>query len=486
MKKILAILMIFLVFSSCTKKLEDLNQNTKDPVKVTGESLFTGAQKHLFDQMTTPNVNLNIWRMFTQQWTETTYLDEANYDIITRPIPGSHWNILYRDVLKNLDESAKVIGATSYPDPSPAIQKNRLAVVEIMTIYTWSILVETFGNVPYTQALNVNNVTPAYDDGLTIYKDLINRLNKAIGKMDPAWGSIGAADNMYEGDVAGWLKFANSLKLRMGLLLADIPSEAAFVKTTVEAAAPGVIASNADNARLVYLNAQPNTNPIYDNLVASGRNDFVPANTLVDSMNNLADPRRAYYYTQVDTSTTPGEVKLAYVGGIYGESNNFFSYSHVSDKIETPSFEAMIFDYAETELLLADAVERGFAVGGTAADHYNAGVKASINYWGGSDADAATYLANPRVAYATAQGTFKEKIGMQLWFALYNRGFESWTEWRRFDYPLLVAPPQATSAIPLRLTYPVSEQTLNGASRAAAAAAIGGDAVDTKLFWDKF
>ena len=73
-----------------------------------------------------------------------------------------------------------------------------------------------------------------------------------------------------------------------------------------------------------------------------------------------------------------------------------------------------------------------------------------------------------------------------MWFALYNRGFESWTEWRRFDFPVLVAPSTAESDVPVRLTYPVTEQTLNGANRAAAATAIGGDDVATKLFWDKY
>jgi hypothetical protein len=475
MKKILAIFLLFLVFSSCTKKLEDLNVNTKDPVTVTGESLFTGAQKNLFDQMTTPNVNNNIWRMFTQQWTETTYLDEANYDITTRPIPGTHWNILYRDVLKDLTESAKIIGTTTYPDASPAIQVNRLAEIEIMTIYTWSILVETFGNVPYSQAFDVENETPAYDDGLTIYKDLITRLNAAIGKLDANWGGLGAADNMYQGSGAGWLKFANSLKLRMGLTLSDIAAESALAKATIEAAAPNVISSNDQNAKLVYLSAQPNTNPVYDNLVASGRNDFVAANTLVDAMNTLADPRRQFYFTMVEG---------AYVGGIYGESNNFFAYSHVSDKIEAPTFEAMIFDYAETEFLLADAAARGFAVGGTAAEHYATAIGASIRYWGGSDAEVTAYLADPSVAYSTAAGDFKQKIGTQMWIALYNRGFESWTEWRRFDFPVLTPPETAETGIPLRLTYPVTELTLNGANRAAAAAAIGGDDVATKLFWD--
>ena len=103
MKKILALLLVILMFSGC-KKLEDLNENTKDPTDVTGESLFTGAQKNVFDQMVSTNVNLNIFRMFAQYWTETTYTDEANYDLVTRTIPDNHWDIRYRDVRKDLAE----------------------------------------------------------------------------------------------------------------------------------------------------------------------------------------------------------------------------------------------------------------------------------------------------------------------------------------------------------------------------------------------
>ena len=74
---------------------------------------------------------------------------------------------------------------------------------------------------------------------------------------------------------------------------------------------------------------------------------------------------------------------------------------------------------------------------------------------------------------------------MQKWLALYNRGYEAWTEWRRLDAPSLEAPPEALSVIPVRYTYPIFEQTLNGANWEAASSAIGGDNVGTKLFWDK-
>ncbi|MEI6436666.1 MAG: SusD/RagB family nutrient-binding outer membrane lipoprotein, partial [Bacteroidota bacterium] len=67
MKKIVILLLALLMFSAC-KKLGDLNENTKDPTNVTGESLFTGAQKNLFDQMVSTNVNENVYRLFVQYW----------------------------------------------------------------------------------------------------------------------------------------------------------------------------------------------------------------------------------------------------------------------------------------------------------------------------------------------------------------------------------------------------------------------------------
>ena len=478
MKKISIIISVFIILSSCTK-LEDLNKNTKDPSSVTGESLFTGAQKNLFDQMVSANVNMNIFRMFAQYWTETTYIDEANYDLMTRTIPDNHWDVLYRDVLKDLKESAKVIGETDYPtDASPAVKQNRLAIVEVLSVYSWSVLVETFGDIPYDQALDIDNFHPVYDDGLYIYKALIARLNVAIANMDDTYGSFDVGDNMYQGNVTGWIKFANSLKLRMGMLLSDVDN--GYAQTVVEeAVAASLIASNTEKAQIIYLGASPNSNPVYDDLVASGRNDFVAANTIVDFMDSLADPRMPFYFTYAPGTTT-------YIGGLYGESNDFASYSHVADNILLATAPGIIFDYTEVEFLLAEACEKGYNVGGTAESHYNAAITASITDWGGTTTDATTYLAQADVAYTTAGGTYLQKIGVQKWIAMYNRGFEAWQSWRKFDYPVLIAPPEAVSDVPVRFTYPISEQTLNGTNWTAASSHLGplGDDVAQKLFWD--
>ena len=82
-----------------------------------------------------------------------------------------------------------------------------------------------------------------------------------------------------------------------------------------------------------------------------------------------------------------------YVGGIYGTNNTYAQKSHVGDVFHDPTLEGLILDYAEVEFLLAEAKERGFTVAGTAAEHYNAGITASMEYWGVDDADITAYLA---------------------------------------------------------------------------------------------
>ncbi|QNM84252.1 SusD/RagB family nutrient-binding outer membrane lipoprotein [Polaribacter pectinis] len=482
MKKIL-ILIAAVIITSCSDNLESLNQNIKDPSEVPGESLFTGAQKNLVDQMVDLNVNNNNTKLWSQFLQETTYTDESNYDQVGRNIPGTHWSVLYKDVLKDLDEAGKVIAATTYPLAADAeLTPNKLQVIEILKVYTYSILVETFGDVPYTESLDIENLLPKYDDGLTVYKDLVARLTAAINALDTSKGSFGSADNIYGGDVASWKKFAASLKLRMGILLSDVDN--AFAKSTVESAVTsGVFTSNADNANFKYLSADPNTHPVHANLVLSGRHDFVAAETIVNMMNTLNDPRRALYFLEV-----PGG---GYVGGEIGATSNYSSHSHVSAQVEAAQAPGVILDYSEVEFLLAEASARTFNVGGSAKGHYDTAIEASIINWGGTAADAATYLAEPSVDYnlalasSTAATPWKEVIGNQKWISLFNRGFEAWTSIRLLDFPFMITPADALSGYPNKYTYPVVEQTLNGANYSAAVSAIGTDTAEQKLFWDK-
>lgn len=473
MKKIFIYLLSLMVLTSCVDNLDDFNVDEKRASQVPAATLFTGALKSLTDVMTTPNVNTNNYRFYVQHWTSTQYLDEPRYNMTSRTIPQAMFQTLYRDVLADLNDAKRLIQENEAI--LAEVRSNQLAQAEIIEVYTWSILLNTFGNVPYSQALDPDVSLPAYDDAATVYNDILDRLDAALQLIEPTANGFGDADVIYDSDMAMWVKFGNSLKLKLAMVIADVDPDQA--KTLVEAAAPNVFTSNADNAAFPYLPNPPNNNPVSDalNPIRTAREDYVPANTLVDAMNALEDPRRASYFTQI------GGV---YKGGRYGFTNSYAELSHVHGDIIALDFEALLLDYVEVEFLLAEAVERGFNVGGTAAAHYNAAVTASFDYWGVTG--AAAYLAKPQVNYATASGDWKQKIGTQKWIALYSRGFDAWLEWRRLDAPNLL-PPAVEGldlTVPTRLIYPVNEQTLNGANRNAAAAAIGGDESSTKLWWD--
>jgi hypothetical protein len=487
MKRILYFLPILLVLavSSCTDKFEDFNTDTKNPDAVPGESLFTNAQKELSDYINNTNVNINIFKLIAQYWTETTYTDEANYDLITRNISANIYNRNYLRVLKDLDEAKSLIETTEVLSSEEAAKNNKLQIIEMMNVYVYAHLVDAFGAVPYTDALNIDNVYPTYDSGEDIYADLFSRLDAAIDAMDPEAGSFDDADIYYEGDAGAWIKFGNTLKIRMAITTADANSS--FSKTAVEEAVAGAFTSNDDDCLLAYQQASPNYNQLYADLVASGRHDFVPANTIVDIMNDMEDPRSdAYFADKIDTSSVDGVEKLAYVGGDYGYSNSFGQCSHIGVAIQEPTFSGIMLTYSELCFYLAEAAERGYSVNGTAEEWYDKGIEASFDYWGVSGADA--YLAKPEVAYTTATGTWKEKIGLQSWLANYTRGATAYNTWRRLDYPVFNLPENAESYddIPVRFTFPVNEQTLNATNYSAASEMIGGDLISTKIFWDLY
>lgn len=468
-----------LLLVACRKNMTDLNRNPKVATSVQGEMLFSNAEKALADVLTTPNVNTGIFELIAQYWAETTYPQESQYDLGNRDIPLNWWNALYRDVIQDFNQSILLM-RQQQADPAllPAEKvayKNKIAIAKVMRAYAFSILVNTFGDIPYTEALQGRaNTTPKYDDQKTVYYALLDTIDVSIKDMDLSGDSFGEADLIYSGDISAWYKFANSIKLKLGMVIADVdPGKSASI---VESAAPNVFTSNDDNALLRYTSTPPNVNPIWTNLVQSGRNDFVAANTLVDTMNAHKDPRRQFYFTTVGTTGN-------YIGGVYGAGNAFKNFSHPSAKVEAADFPAILMDYAEVELLLAEGAARGMNVGGTAQEHYNTGVTASIEFWGGTAADAETYLSNPINQFDAAN--WKKSIGVQAWINYYTRGFDAWLEQRRLDYPRLIAPPSAVTPYPVRYTYPSTEENLNP-NYAAAAAAIGGDEVTTKLFWDKF
>lgn len=477
MKKLVYIILGTLTLASC-EGLTEKNEITKSAADVPAITLLSNAQKEIADYNADPDIN----RLLPQQWAEVQYIDQSTYDLNQGNTAALWWNGYYRDILVDLDEFTRLVEEDdSYL--SEEVRQNHLAVGEINKVYAWYILVTTFGNVPYSEALNFENAFPVYDDAETIYLDLLNRIDVAIAQIqvDAGFGNQASGDLIYGGNMDNWFAYANSLKLRMAMLIAD--QNPAIAGPAAAAAAPNAFTSNEQNATFQYMLTTPNTNPIFVALDQSGRNDYVAANTMVDLLNDIEDPRRQYYFTPFN-----GE----YVGGVYGDFNVYANFSHVNPVIVEENFPHIIMDYSEVEFLRAEAVERGF-ISGSAATHYNNGIRASMEYWsntfagfggeGLSEADINSYLANPDVVYQS--DNWKEKIGLQKYIALYNRGYDAWTEWRKFDYPVLNPPPGTEyNSIPVRYTYPIAEQNVNESNFESAAEAVGGDELTTKLWWD--
>ena len=483
MKKLSIIsISICLILSACTKDLSTLNINPKSSSSAIPSALFLQGEKNLVDAITSTSVSSAPFRVLSQEWTENSYVYEAQYNLAAYQSNSGWWNTLYRDALNNLDGAKKSFPINFHGDG--VTLRNDLDITDLLEVYSYYLLVGTYGDIPYTQALNTTIPFPKYDDAKTIYTDLFTRVDSCIAGINTTEGAMGSADQIYGGNMTEWLKFAASLKVKMAILIAGEDPTTAAQKIN-EAVTTGVFTSNDDNALFAYDPGSPaNSNRIWNALVLSGRHDFLPANLLVNTMVGWNDPRLPLYFTQYPAGSS------TYKGGIPGAGNGYGSASDFSAQLQKPGYPGDLMDYSEVEFYLAEAAARGFITTGSAESYYDAAITASIDFWGGTDAQAATYLAQPSVAYATATGTWQQKIGYQEWISDYNHNWESWTVIRRLGYPNVdvVNPPvNAQGTIPLRYYYPNNETISNPTNWAAATALLPGgkDVVSAKLFWEQ-
>jgi hypothetical protein len=479
-QKIIAILTIGLSMTACVS--DDINTDPNSAYTTVPGSLINYSQKELSDYLNTPSVNENNFRLTMQYWQETIYVNESNYDFTNRNVSNQIYRDNYVNVINNLGKAKDIINAyvpsvTEAPDWA-VNKKNQLAIIDIMQVFTYQLLVDTFGNVPYTQAANLLAFPlPAYDDAATIYLDLIKRIDADIANLDvdaTGFESFDEGDKYYQGDISKWIVFANSLKLKLGITIAD--SHPALAQSTaLSAIAAGVMTSPADNCQFNYLVESPNFNPLFENL--STRNDFIAGKTLVDAMNASNDPRISKYYKKAADGTG------VYKGQVIGAPGSFRVFSRIAAFAYTEITPGVILNYTEVAFYIAEADARWNL--GSAATSYDKAVTTSILEWGGTATDATTYLA----AHPFDAGNWQKSIGEQAWVAFYNQGVTSWNFWRRLDFPVLTAPATAIEnaggKVPVRMTYPVLEQQVNNSNWKVASDAIGGDLLTTKVFWDK-
>ncbi|MDO7698470.1 MAG: SusD/RagB family nutrient-binding outer membrane lipoprotein [Schleiferiaceae bacterium] len=469
MKKILIAASAALMVASCGD-LTSLNQNTKAPEKVPAGTLIANATVSMMDYLSNVNVNVNNFTLWSQHWTQSTYVDESNFDYNNRDVNGNTFDAMYATVLRDLSDARAIIASDAGLDAATAAQQN--AVIDVLEVYAYSTLVDIFDDVPYSEAIG-ESLAPAYDGAATIYGALGDRLAASIGVlMAGSDNGLGSYDLIYGGSSAGWAKFAASLGLRLSIRMADVsPTDA---QAAAEAAiGAGVITLASESAALNYTSSPPHTNPYWDALVQSGRKDFIAANTIADVMNMYADPRRSAYFKNLSNDSV--------IGAAYGLQSSYNLHSQPGTALENASRPAMFLDNVEVGFLLADAASRGWSVGGlTAASLYDAAVAESILAWGGTATDAATYLAQTGVTYDAAN--WKTILGTQKWLAMYSRGNEAWSTQRMYDAPAMNIADAAQRVTPLRMSYGIDEYSLNTSNVEAAR---GGNDDDTSpIFWD--
>src|SRR5690606_29985680 len=138
MKKYIIAITAFALLGCSDEDYAELNVDPTAPSNVPASFLFTNGTKSLFDQMGSTSVNLNVFRLFSQYWTETQYIEETNYDIRNRSIPDTHWNIFYTNVLYDLKLAKEsVLNDTEIMDDK---RNNQLAMITCIEVYAWQQL----------------------------------------------------------------------------------------------------------------------------------------------------------------------------------------------------------------------------------------------------------------------------------------------------------------------------------------------------------
>ena len=441
-----------------------------------------------------------------QQLAEVQYPDEDDYKRLQGGQTAGWFDNTYNGPLEDLQ---KVINkGKAANDPAT------YAPAMIMQVWDFSYLTDTFGDVPYSQALTGDQsggtLTPAYDAQKDIYTGMFATLDaasKALSSASTAGGlGLGSADPIYGGDPAAWQKFANSLRARLALRIVNVDPATASAQLQAAFSAPGgVFASNADAAMISWPGDGVYNNPWSDNF--AGRDDHRMSQTMMNILMANNDPRIPIYAQPTVNDTTvfaawpnyagmPNGLTQATASVYFNDTSRpgliwypgatvYGTFGDGSGK-STPSY---LMTYADVAFIQAEAAAR--SLGGlspaAAAGYYTAGIMGSMSQWGVAGADALAYVAQPSVAYAGAGVAGLTQIALERWLALYGDGGQAWAEWRRTCVPNTVKPgPYAIiNTVPRRFEYSTTDGAVNAAQIAAAVARQGPDQFQTPMWWDK-
>ena len=489
---------------SCDKGFDELNTNRTaalgvNPVFIlnnaTVNSAFTTGsvlyEAGIVQQLITPNEGV---------------LAGANFNQDIRDNTAQNWQKYYRTVVRHTQD---VINQTkTLPNRS-----NLTNMARILQAHGYMILTDSYGDIPYADAAKGYTdqaFSPKYDAQQTVYAGIIKELGEAVAALD-ASKTIETADILYSGNVALWKKYGNSLLLRAGMRLSKVDAAQAQ-QVVARAAQAGVMEVNADNA-LIRHDAN------YVNGIGNLLNSTEAANVYLaapftDFLKRTNDPRlRAIAVRYVGAKSGPEQIAArastdpaVQIGMPFGFNNStissqvalnklasFYDFTQVDRtrmaKNTTPTF---LITAAQTQLLLAEAAQRGWVTAATAETYFNRGVRLHMEQLVSFDANAAVpaaaidaYLKENPYSAATAL----EQINTQYWVATFLNGPEAFANFRRSGFPRLTPNPFSGKSIKgdfiRRLTYPNSEISINSANVKEAIGRQGADDLDTKVWWDK-
>ena len=430
----------------------------------------------------------------------------ANFNQDNRSVASGNWNSLYQNNIKELTDV--IVKTKDLPAKS-----NLYNMARIWKAYSFMILTDTYGDIPYSQAGKnyLEGISaPIYDTQESVYSAILTELESASAALDASKAKV-STDLLYDGDVTKWKRFGFSLLLRASMRLSKV-NPAKSAEYVAKAVAGGLMQSNADNA-IIRHNASF-ANPIGSQLNGGQSAFFYLAEDFVDFLKKANDPRLESIAVRYIGATSGAQqiesranrTKDVQIGAPLGYDNttitvavkekklaSLWDYSQLDRTrvggLNAPSF---LVTYSETQLLLAEAAHRKWTTG-TASTLYSSGIKAHMQQFASygttstiSEAAINAYLlANP-----LTPGKELEEINTQYWVSSFLVGPESWANFRRSGFPVLKPnsfPGSDLKTEPFirRLTYVDAELNVNKANVQKAIERQGANTMDTRIWWDK-
>jgi len=500
-------------FVSCTGDYDEINTD-KSKVQKIGPAelpfLFTRAIAAVpfFNDQVAQNLYSDLYAQYFANL--VAYFPTDRY-VMEMDWIDSPWSNIYTGVVPQLQ--------AVFENTDPSSPEN--AIAHIWWVYAFHKLTDYFGPIPYFQA-GVPGISVAYDSQEAIYADFFVQLNDAVAilKNNTDKQPYGNYDIVYNGDVEKWIKFANSLRLRLALRLSKV--DPAKAKSEAEqAVASGVFTKSPDDDAL----RQHNNNDPNRMSSMTTYDEFRMSAAMESVLKGFDDPRMPEYFLPAKTTGTYEGARNGYNPiEVAIPQNLIAANSHVGPRWTRPddgglasylTTPSIVMCAAEVYFLRAEGAYYGWNMGAgvTVKELYEEGIKNSMIQFGIDDAAAIQayinntnkpippqdYLNSPAlldvpVLFSTVSEIQLQQIALQKWLALFPDGWEAWSDYRRlkaFDlYPVVNSdhpdiPDPTTQAI-RRLVYPLAEKETNGGELTKGITLLGGEnKITTPLWWDK-